>query len=1362
VTIQGDYENGAAISPDPGTTIKLFGNIYGTSAKVYGYDDGDVFNIGNVVSSTPMTVTANGANNTFNVGSNAPNSNGIVDNIQGALTIVGDSNGTATLNVDDTGSMSAKKDGTLTSTALTGLNMGASGISYSNLANLNINLGFGGNTFLIKSTNANTSTALNSGTGADTVNVQTTAGPTTVNTGGGSNANVVNVGSTASTPGGIVDNIKGTLSVVGNTHDTMNVDDTGSTAAKTDGTLTPTKLTGLGMGTGGISYSGLATLNIHLGSGGSTLPSGPVGNTFTINDINAPTTTNVDGGVSNNDTVNYTAAQDFNGQLNLTAFEHGTVNVTQDFNGTLNDTLPGHLELVKIGRTLTSTGVLQAGSIDTMTVGQDLAGTVNVLGTLTTLKVTGDVSGSVTETGTVNLLSIGGSITSTGVIKAVNPNDPAAPKSTQGLLGNINTMTVGGYVAGSVQVSGNLGTLTVGKANTATTGGLNDVSGQIVVGGQLTTGSISGDVSGLVQEELTVTTLYVGGSITSTITSTGVIKAVNPNDPAMPTTPKGLLGNINTMTVGGYVAGLVQVSGNLGTLTVGKANTATTGGVNDVSGMIIVGGALTTGSISGNVSGLVQEDLTIDTLYIGGSLTSTGVIQAVNTTTPSLGNINTLTTGQNLAGKVIVSGTINNLAIVNGSMTPTGVVQVANLNTMTIGPARLSVGQDMAGQILVSGNLGSLGVAGGTPGSITAGHIGTVSVYGGFGPVVLQITENGIQRRVEEATPTNPYPLPNPYIQAATSPYATVNAAGTLSYINIQYFYESATPVVSNGQVTLTNPLANPQWTARITNGVSTAADQYDISLVTYNDKAKFNLARLDAAGVSGVRNVAVEGDVLTAYSSQAASFFLVPGPKGTTVADNTPAGVRLPLDKLAGVAVRDYLPAGFVQAKSIQALAFGSYTTSNKSIATGASANASTAAGLLASGTVIAQSNDTYRVPFADLATQQVGLFLGTPAGGGSFDNASVILTVEGVPTPNAAGTANTVMLSNVPRGAATAMVYVIQTFVSGKLANSVIQTVTLRGDGASIRTQQFIAGSITSTGTLGDLTLQNTLGITNITAPSIFGSIIGSGGITGTIQTTGMHTDPITSVVSTGSADLGNVYVATSNGVTGPTATVISVSGPLSGKIISRGRLISQVQVHGITPVVGAKGITGVVAAQGDIGVAVGSARLGGIVSNGDVNGQIVTLGNIVGDVVIHGGLRGGRIAAKQSILGNVNISGIIDSGAALVSGGSIGSAAAGTGLIVGPATSPGTISGIVAAEGPINLETGTLTSTAFYKANIGSGNPNDPNKAAIDAIFTDLGKSLAFDQHGLDLGGLALILADLKALKVGSNGILTGPVA
>jgi hypothetical protein len=1223
VTIQCDYENGATIDPDSGTTINLFGGIYGTSAKVYGYDDGDTFNIEQVVSTTPMTVTANGKNNTFNVGSTAPTTGGIVDNIQGALTIVGDAGGTATLNVDDTGSTGAKTDGTLTSTALTGLNMGSSGITYSNLGNLNINLGSGGNTFLIQSTAATTTTSLNSGTGADTVNVQTTAGPTTVNTGSGSNANTVNVGSTAPTAGGIVDNIQGTLSVVGNTYDTLNVDDTGSTGPKS-GTLTPTSLTGLGMGRAGINYSGLATLNVKLGSGGSTLSSGPVGNTFTINDITPATTTNVDGGRSNNDTANYTAAQDFNATLNLTAFEHGTVNVTRDFNGTLNDTQPGHLESVQIGRSLTTTGVLNAGSIDTMTVGKDLAGTVNVLGALTTLKVTGDVSGSVTETGTVNLLSIGGSLTSTGVIKAVNSADSATPTSTQGLLGNINTMTVGGAVAGTVQVSGNLGSLTVGTANTPTTAGVNDVSGSVTVGGQLTTASVSG-----------------------------------------------------------------------------------------------------------NVSGSITEALTTDSLYIGGSLTSTGLIKAVNSKTASLGNINTLTVGQDLAGTVIVSGTLANLNIVNGSITPTGSVTAANLNSLVIGPNKVSVGQNMAGTINVSGNLGSVQVAGGTPGWFKAGHIGTIAVYGGYGPVVLRVTENGIERRIEEAVPSTPYPQPDPTTLATT--------ATNSKYVNIQYFYESATPVISGNQLTLTNALDNPQLTARITNNVSTARDQYDLSLVTYSDTAMFNLARLDASGIAGVRNVDVEGDVLTAVSSQASAFF--PG-------NNTAAGIRLPQDNLAGVGVRDYVPNASIQAASIQAVAFGSHTsTTSGKIITGASSQGADAQALLVSGTKMAYSNDTFRVPFADLPSQQSQLFLVTSPTGGSFNNNGILFTLQSTSTPNAAGTANIVTPNNVARGAVTALVKVVAAYDSkGNLVSPLVQSIDLRGDGGSLLTvQPFSAtGSISSTGPLGDVTLHESPGLYNLTAPSVFGSITIDGPITGVAQTTGQRTDPITSVVTTVNADLGHLYVDTSGKSPVVTSTTVTTGG-LSGQLVSRGDLVSQVTLNGGP-------LTGAVAVQGNLGKiftpSSGPAmRQGGILVNNAYGGEVVVLGSAYGDMRFNGGLKGGRLAVKGGIVGNLTDNGT-DATAAIVSGGEIGDATWGTQF-----TFSGSNKGIVVAKGKMTFAKGSPGGTVF-------NNATGTNAAAIDAIFTNGGSPLSFDLNPLDLGGLQLILTDLAALYVDSNGNLAGP--
>ena len=102
--------------------------------------------------------------------------------------------------------------------------------------------------------------------GNDTFNVQSTSIATTINTGTG--INVVNVGSLAPDSGGILDNILGAVTVVGNGSDTLNVDDTGALSGQV-GTLLSTSLTGLNMA--GISYSGLAVLNISLGHGADTM-----------------------------------------------------------------------------------------------------------------------------------------------------------------------------------------------------------------------------------------------------------------------------------------------------------------------------------------------------------------------------------------------------------------------------------------------------------------------------------------------------------------------------------------------------------------------------------------------------------------------------------------------------------------------------------------------------------------------------------------------------------------------------------------------------------------------------------------------------------------------------------------------------------------------------------------------------------------------------------------------------------------------------------------------------------------------------------------------------------------------------------
>ena len=127
-------------------------------------------------------------------------------------------------------------------------------------------------------------------------------------------------------------------------------------------------------------------------------------------------------------------------------------------------------------------------------------------------------------------------------------------------------------------------------------------------------------------------------------------------------------------------------------------------------------------------------------------------------------------------------------------MSSTGLIQTSgDLNRMTICPDMFSPGHDMAGRLIVGGTLGDLRVAGGTPGTIVAGHIGTVRVYGGFGPIMLQLKENGIQRRVEVALPTDPYPMPAPPPAAPPLP--------TPTGVRFQYVHEGG--------------LTNPQMTIR-------------------------------------------------------------------------------------------------------------------------------------------------------------------------------------------------------------------------------------------------------------------------------------------------------------------------------------------------------------------------------------------------------------------------------------------------------------------------------------------------------------------------------------------------------------------
>lgn len=214
----------------------IFGGSGGDTIYGEGEDDtllgGDgQATIGSTIVVVPLALGSDGAD-TFYWKTGDGN-----DTIDGQL-------GSDTLNVDATAGAST---GTLTSSRLSGLGM-TTGITYSGLETVNINLSAAADTFNVNSTNSTTTTTINAGNGADTVNV----------------------GSNAPSTGGNINGIAGKLVIQGGgDSDILKLDDTSDTAANT-GTLTATQITGLGMGSDGITYAGLETLNVNLGSGGDT------------------------------------------------------------------------------------------------------------------------------------------------------------------------------------------------------------------------------------------------------------------------------------------------------------------------------------------------------------------------------------------------------------------------------------------------------------------------------------------------------------------------------------------------------------------------------------------------------------------------------------------------------------------------------------------------------------------------------------------------------------------------------------------------------------------------------------------------------------------------------------------------------------------------------------------------------------------------------------------------------------------------------------------------------------------------------------------------------------------------------------
>jgi Ca2+-binding RTX toxin-like protein len=130
---------------------------------------------------------------------------------------------------------------------------------------------------------------VNDGPAANVFNVKSTTGTTTINAHGGNN--VFNVGSLAPATGGVLAGIQAALILNGSGGaDAATFDDAGDTTGQS-GTLSNSQLTGLGMGSQGITYSALSAVTVGLGTKNDN---------FTITSTSSPIT--VTGG-QGNDTI---------------------------------------------------------------------------------------------------------------------------------------------------------------------------------------------------------------------------------------------------------------------------------------------------------------------------------------------------------------------------------------------------------------------------------------------------------------------------------------------------------------------------------------------------------------------------------------------------------------------------------------------------------------------------------------------------------------------------------------------------------------------------------------------------------------------------------------------------------------------------------------------------------------------------------------------------------------------------------------------------------------------------------------------------------------------------------------------------
>jgi hypothetical protein len=1234
---------------------------------------------------------------------------------------------------------------------ITGTSVDGAGavITYQSIAQLTVNAG-GPTTFNVNGDLV--PTHLNGENSGDTFNVNNSVAPLYISGGTGNDTYLINGNSSAlaiTDSGGV-----NRLTVTGNAGNLAFVDGGVGDTIVIDGN------------SGSLTVSETAGANTFTvdGNGGIlTLNGGSGDDSFTVNALGAPATLN--GGTGNNTFA-------VNGPLaaSLSVNGGGAAGDVLTINGTAgNDTVtikPSVVEGLGAPVNYTGTNLVINGvagndtfyilntslAATTINGGIDGSDTFNIQSSTAALNLNGGTGASTfnlgslapTTGGTLGQLAGAVNILGGTGVSTINVDDTGDVAVNAGLL-TANTLTGLGMGAGltyarisvlNINVGSGNDTFNVQGTSAATVTTLNTGTGADIVN----LGSLAPVAGGVLSGIEGALVIVGGGNDALNVDDTGATARITGVLTANTLTGLGMGAKVTYSGVAGLkinfgsgsdtlcvestaAATVTTLNTGAGVDTVKVGSEATLGGIQGA--LVVVGGGSDTlivddTDVTANTSATLSAT-TLTGLGMGpGGITYSG-LAVLNIFLNYYGDNTLSVTGvANATATILTGGSGTNTARLNFSGNFAG----TNLTLVNFVTATLNVGGDFSGSLTDAGAITPVSIGGSltSTGVLTAGSISTMTVGGNMAGL---ITVHGLlgTLAVSRGTPGK--------IVVGDIHLITVQAGSGNILLNVvENGVEReilATPVSGGnmpGMVQFafvydSETTGTPQVAIRITDS-SPVARSFNLALVVVNSStALFNLALVDSTlnGNTGISNISVQGSLLTRLTTPEWQFF--PGLKAASR-----AGVVLPACSITGVEVSGTLPIGFIDVRGIEGLAFARLTTANGTPVSFTSQFASQVLwNLLGSKTAINSATDAFVVPFGLTA---VRLF--------SRDGIGAVL--------------NQVMTFAYQlhdNSTVTAYVQLAPATRSG--VNPLAQSMMMVGDGGSINSVLSIA-NLTSTGPLGNVTItasagetvNNAAGLGNVTAPDIFGNIdVTQAGIYGVIQST--------------SGDIGET---TARGVTS-----ILTDGAFTGAIISAGNLVSSVIIHGA--------FSGVIAAQDDIGAikrtSSGSAvttssgaltQYGGVSINGRDSGQIISLGNIFGNITVTATMTGriavqgqavaGCGASRIGILGNVTIHSCA-AGSAIVSGGVVGDATGKTAVKLGQA------SGFVAAQSSVNMKSTTIGPANLLQNVTGS------NLSAIKAIFTNGGAPLQFNSDG-NLQGLMLIEVDLKNLE-NSAGSLSGPI-